>query len=121
MPTRTPANTDFTNQAIAQVCAEMFRAAGLSASEAWTRTASLFQRKGFKNFGVHKIKSLASRLRGPGASMEGGYEQYQFIRKLALGMADTPDGAWSTSEHTAAAIAHDLVEKARQLDHRLAA
>jgi hypothetical protein len=120
VPTRTPAATDLVNQAIAQVCVDLFRGAGLSASDAWTRTARLFLAQGFRNFSVSKIKSLG-RLSGAGASMEPAFEQYQMIKGLVEGMLDAKGAACPPSESVAGSVAKTLVARARHLDLRLVA
>jgi hypothetical protein len=120
-PTRTPAATDLMNQAVAQVCVDLFRGAGLRAQEAWERTARLFLAKGFKNFGVSKVKSLGSRLNGTGASMDAAFGEYQMLKDFALAMLTKRGATWPPSESVAGAVARELVSIARQNDHRLAA
>ena len=121
MPTRTPSATDDVNQAVAQVCVDLFRGAGVGAGEARARTARLFLSQGFQNFSVSKIKLLGSRLTGMGASMDRAFGEYQMIKGVAATMLAERGTAWPPSESVAHAVARALVAKARRLDHRLAA
>jgi hypothetical protein len=118
-PTRTPAASDLLQQATAQVCVDLYRQSGVSADDARRRTARLFLRKGFKQFGYSKLKSLGSRLTGPGATMDPLYSEYGFIKGIAARALLEMGANWPPSEDAAAAVAETLVATARNRDHRL--
>lgn len=120
-PTRTPAATDLMNQAIAQVCVDLFRAARLSADQARKRTARLFLAKGFKNFGVSKIKSLGPRLTGRGCEFDPAIGEYQMMSSIAHHMLAMNGCQTPLSEAAANEVVRNLLDRARVLDHRLAA
>lgn len=121
LPTRTPAASDLAQQGIAQVCVDFYRAAGLTAHEAHTRTARVFLQNGFRNFGVSKIKGLGVRLTGAGASQDPAFEFYSMGIRLARGILLDRGVAWPPSEEVAEAVTRRLVSMAKQKDHRLAA
>ena len=122
LPTRTLAASDLAQQAIAQVCVDLYRAAGLAAYEAHSRTARMFLRTGFKTFGVSKIKALGVRLTGAGATLDPAYSFYAMGKELVQGHFIAKRGvSGPLNEHEVDAVALRLISLAKTRDHRLAA
>lgn len=110
--------TDLQQQAMAQVCVDLLRDAGFGATEARAKVSGLFERHQLPKFGEAKLRTLNSRLKGPGASQDEAYDMYLWAKSHAdvtlerLGIEPTKSPIKSLK------VASILISLCKGRDHR---
>jgi hypothetical protein len=109
---------DLQQQAMAQVCVDYLRRAGLGAEEARTQVSGLFEKHKLPKFGVSKLRALNSRLRGRGSSQDEAYELYIWAQEHADRTAVELNIDPASSVTSAKKFADQLIGFAKRRDHR---
>ena len=110
--------TDLQQQAVAQVCVDVLRDAGMSATDARAKVSGLFEKHQLPKFGEAKLRALNSRLRGPGCTQDEAYDLYVWAKehfaRTAVQMGVDP----TESVGKASKVANILVALSKRRDHR---
>ncbi|MEP6872522.1 MAG: hypothetical protein ABI939_11835 [Anaerolineaceae bacterium] len=110
--------TDLMQQAMAQVCVDVLREAGAGATEARAHVSNLFEKHQLPKFSEAKLRTLNSRLKGPGSSQDEAYGLYVWAREHADWTANALSLNPTASVTTAAEFADSLIGLAKRRDHR---
>ena len=110
--------TDLQQQGLAQVCVDLLRDAGMSATEARAKVSHLFDRHQLPKFGEAKLRLLNTRLKGPGCTQDEAYDMYVWAKthfeKTAKQLGLNP----SESVAKAVKVANILIGLSKRRDHR---
>ena len=110
--------TDLHQQALAQVCVDVLRKAGASATAARKQVSGLFEKNRLPKFSEAKLRTLNSRLKGPGCTQDEAYEIYLWTQRQMVQTA-TNLGIWPIESHRPATKLVDrLASLAKRRDHR---
>ncbi len=110
--------SDLMQQALAQVCVDLFRDAGASASEARHSVARLFEKHQLPRFGESKLRTLTTRLKGRGSTQDPAFDVYQWAKTYVEQRAREL-GLWPVSNVPRAnKLADILIRFAKNRDHR---
>jgi len=109
---------DLAHQGLAQVSVDLLREAGMSAGDARKKVASIFAKHGIPKFGEAKLRSLQSRLIGPGCSQDEAHESYVWAKSLLASHFRSRNPTKRLTLGGAIKLGNDLVSKAKRSDHR---
>jgi len=110
--------SDLGQQATAQVCVDLLRTSGASATEARTKISKLFDKHQLPKFSTAKLRALHSRLKGPGCSLDAAYDMYVSAKAFAdESLAERGLGS-GLSIAQAEEVADLLIGFAKRRDHR---
>ena len=110
--------SDLQQQAMAQVCVDLLRDAGLGATEARAKVSGLFEKHQLPKFGEAKLRALNSRLKGPGASQDEAYDMYLWAQAHAQSTFEQLAIEPTKSVGRALKVASILISLCKRRDHR---
>jgi hypothetical protein len=110
--------TDLQQQAMAQVCVDLLRDAGASATDARKRVSGTFEKYRLPKFSEAKLRTLNSRLKGSGNTQDEAYDMYLWARSQAE-RTGVELGVWPIRTVSKALKLVDVwVSLAKRRDHR---
>jgi len=118
VPSNSFSEIDLGQQGTAFACVQLLREAGLRAGEARAEVARYMERQGLPKFSTHKLRSLGTRLTGPGSESDPAFDYYQLAQGLIAQSVGEQRFGGKIHPDVARNSAQALIKVLSRQDHR---